>query len=162
MDGMAIGGLLALLEDAGWLAKINLRLVFAVSLLLLLPVWLFAGGKGFGWIQLVKFPVMAVFYASVIGLMIDKEKGLSRLFQSLPIRFTGKISYGLYVFHPLCYSVFYHYWATSSLFINAAGCFLLSFAAAILSFYLFEQHFVRLKKYFEYGAWRQQQAKQFN
>ena len=65
-----------------------------------------------------------------------------------PILYTGKISYGLYVYHPLCFFLFNKYISYNSFILNLVGSFLLSYLAASLSYYFIELRFLNLKKYF--------------
>ena len=51
----------------------------------------------------------------------------------------------------IIFSMVYNIW------INAAGCFILSYIVAAMSFYGFELHFMKLKKYFEMDQWRKKQ-----
>ena len=82
------------------------------------------------------------------------------MFENSTLRFFGKYSYGIYVFH---YSINGFLMQPLRLFFNnhthskaisvLAGALIiggLSVLAALLSYYLFEVHFLRLKKYFSY------------
>ena len=82
-----------------------------------------------------------------------------KLLNNRVLRYTGKISYGLYIFHP----IFFPYYKGWALFrwsnglqnrlvgdvITLAGEFALLYLVATISWKLFEQPILRLKKKFE-------------
>ena len=76
------------------------------SFVLLLVSWLFTGGQQMDSVQISKFTIIAVFYFCVVGYLAiqDSQNPMSRIVGNSFFVFTGKISYGLYVFHPLIYS----------------------------------------------------------
>lgn len=81
---------------------------------------------------------------------------LNSFFQNSFLRFTGKISYGLYVYHALIFGILdaicYHYKISvggTGLFIIKLG---LSYAAAALSWSWIEKPVLAWKKTFHYGA----------
>ena len=82
MDSMAIGAFLSWLEAEKKLTVINFNTVMVISLLLLLPAWLFTGGKGYDWVQIIKSPIISVFYMGVIGAIISKTSWLNSVFTS--------------------------------------------------------------------------------
>ena len=153
MDALALGTLLACLEVSGKLLR--LRTLFAGILIFCLPVlaviFMKHSGEGKDWVQLSKFTLVAVMYFSVLGLVIcyQQSKWVERAFANGPIRLTGKISYGLYVYHPLCYAVVARWVpvATHGLLALAAGV-AATFVVSWLSFTFFESPFLRLKQFF--------------
>jgi peptidoglycan/LPS O-acetylase OafA/YrhL len=161
MDGLAIGAFLAWLESAGKLQAVKFNLLIIGSLVLLICTWVFVGGKAYDWVQEIKFPIIAVFYMAVIGKLISAKGWLNKVFSSNGLRFTGKISYGLYVFHPMCYGIYYHFFGGNNIWINALVCFSFSYIIATISFYAFEIHFIKLKRYFEPANWAKKQEMQF-
>jgi peptidoglycan/LPS O-acetylase OafA/YrhL len=149
MDALAIGAIIAWFESRNLLSNINFNIVIIICLLLMVPAWVYTGGKGYSWIQVFKFPIISFFYMGVIGKIVSQKSWLNRFFSSPILSFTGKISYGLYVWHPMCFMIFYHYFPGHSIWINAMACYVISYIAAIVSFYAFERHFIKLKHFFE-------------
>ncbi|MCA1685955.1 MAG: acyltransferase [Planctomycetia bacterium] len=165
-DGFALGGLLAALaSDEARVARnaAKLRGAFAV-----LGAISFAG---LGWI-LLRFPgggssaalpwlsilLANLFYFSVVGLVVTSAG--SRPLAPLRWRVLGSvglISYGLYLYHSVAFSVVDHY-------ANARGVggrwwvdaikFALPFAAAALSWRLIERPILSLKDRFGYSRGR--------
>jgi peptidoglycan/LPS O-acetylase OafA/YrhL len=106
----------------------------------------------------VGIAALAMFFAGLVALAVDATEGsrLRRVLESPGLRAIGKYSYAIYVFHslillatvrllsPLVYVPAFIakpvvvFWALSA-----------SFAAAWLSYHLYEKHFLRLKRFFE-------------
>jgi peptidoglycan/LPS O-acetylase OafA/YrhL len=100
----------------------------------------------------IKFVLIAFSYFSIIGFLLSVKESnlLKKLFQVKPLLFSGKISYGLYVYHPVCFGIIFYYLETSMPALNFILSFALTYIIAALSYYLFESKFLRLKKFFEY------------
>ena len=83
----------------------------------------------------------------------------SNMLQWRPLRFLGKISYGVYIFHPVVFGVFWltplysaaEHWPHANL-IRMAGQIAFPIPFAALSWHLFEQPILRWKKLFEAGG----------
>lgn len=163
-DALLLGGVLAMmyrgptwpraLSAGPWIFVACAGLVIAS---LLLPAWpVFAS---LYWIFCVRFSVVA--FASCGLLLWSLRPGLVlRVFSLRTLRWFGKYSYGLYVLH-LIFLPFLSRVSRDALFsvfhskaIAVAGTALfvlaLSSLAAWLSFQLYEKHFLRLKRYFDY------------
>ncbi len=103
---------------------------------------------------------LAVFFASLVAIALDANPSdrLRRLLERSWLRALGKYSYGIYVFHALILNGTVRVTELLSpvplfvakplavVWISAA-----SFAVAWLSYHLFEAHFLRLKRFFEYS-----------
>lgn len=121
-------------------------------------------------IPTVGFSLLAIFFASVLvwAIVTPVSSHAGRVFANPVLRFFGKYSYGLYVLHGLL-----HPWIetfspvdrmaaalpkvipTGPAFIAATLIQLLAgtgiaLLGAMLSWNLYEKHFLKLKKYFEY------------
>jgi peptidoglycan/LPS O-acetylase OafA/YrhL len=158
MDALAIGALLAWLEREDKLRLIKFNYVIGCCLVLLLPTWLFTGGKGLNWVQVIKFPIMSFFYMGIIGKLITIDAGEKKSLLLTLLGYTGKISYGLYVFHPFCFAIVYKYCPFSNIWLLLLSGFALSYLTASVSFYAYEIRFIKLKRYFEIGGWRNKQV----
>jgi len=101
---------------------------------------------------------VAIIYAYLVYSSINKEKSiLARICRNRMLRFTGKISYGLYIFHwPFLFFSFalvnkisrYFQWNASEEMMHAAGTFIALLATYVVSFASFryyESIFLRRK-----------------
>jgi peptidoglycan/LPS O-acetylase OafA/YrhL len=94
---------------------------------------------------------VALMFAAVLALSLVWEP-LCKLLSSAPLRLTGKVSYCLYLVHPVVGNLVYHELHGSSLAMKAARSLLilvLSYSVAFLSWTFFEEPILQLKKYFE-------------
>jgi peptidoglycan/LPS O-acetylase OafA/YrhL len=107
----------------------------------------------------IGFTLLDIFFAALILLAIEPQGITSRIFSVQGLRIIGKYSFGLYVYHEFLREWFsaplraYFDATHSKLFgvlTTAMILLLLSFAIAVLSFHLFEQPFLRLKRFFPY------------
>jgi peptidoglycan/LPS O-acetylase OafA/YrhL len=99
-----------------------------------------------------------------VSLLTHTVSSGNRVLRAGPLRFAGKVSYGLYIFHPVVFSIFWltpaysavAHWRYANL-ARMAGQVLLPIPFAALSWYLFEQPILKLKRWFEadspHGAW---------
>jgi len=153
MDALAVGGFLAWYEMQKPINKINFSLIIILGMMIMLPAWLITGGKRYNWVQIMKIPIISVFYMAIIGKIITSKSWLNAVFELKPLRFIGKISYGLYVFHPFCFTLYHYYFPGNNIWINVLACFSISIITATISFYAFEMRFLKLKGHFETVNW---------
>lgn len=164
MDALTLGAWLALAARGpsgmrGW-PKIALGVILATGLVMA-PIYVAKTGEGSASIQVVKYTVQAVFYGAVLALAVTAGPSTwaGRALTLAPLRAIGRYSYGLYVYHPFLIA-----WVggwlvagrlgiapASALWLRFAAIVALSFAAAWLSWHLYEKQFLKLKRYFEYG-----------
>jgi peptidoglycan/LPS O-acetylase OafA/YrhL len=168
MDALTLGAWLALAARGpdgirGWRTP---AIVVALSTVVLLsPVYVFTTGTGAVWLQVVKFIAVAVGYGALLAVAITAglQSPSGRLFNAAPLRALGRYSYGLYVYHPFLIAFVGSQLATSrlaglgfspagALWLRFGSILALSFAAAWLSWHLYEKPFLGLKRHFEYTA----------
>lgn len=142
MDCMAIGGLVALNHRHNWVSYKTILLSFIVLMLLLLVSWMLFKNHISNFVSLVKHPLLSLFFGSLISMLIVGKSFFNRIFKLKILTFTGTISYGLYIFHPICITYASRYFSGSLL---VSVIFAASYATAIISFYMFEQWFLRKK-----------------
>jgi len=168
IDTLLLGALLALAARSSrglidWSG--NAVVVGLVTLVAALPLYFTLGSSGSIGLQVVKYPLIAVFYGAVlvIGVTASRSSPAGWLLNRGPLRSLGKYSFGIYVYHP--------FWicAAGGLFEKASRALALSeaytapvfalklalifgasFATAWLSWHLYEKRFLVLKCYFEY------------
>ena len=117
-----------------WLSNTFLVVgVATVSLMLVLPY--FATGH----VVLGLLPVLAIGIAMlIVAVAADKTSPVALLLSLAPFVFIGKISYALYLWHPIILYAFHRTTVVAEV--------ALSFVAATLSYYVVELPFLRLKR----------------
>jgi peptidoglycan/LPS O-acetylase OafA/YrhL len=111
-------------------------------------------------IQTVGLTLVGIASTALIAMTLRARSKAQRVFENRTLRFLGKYSYGIYIFH---YSMIGFFEIPLRAFFNAhlpsKGLSLLleafvvggsSVVLAVLSYHLFEVHFLRLKRYFSY------------
>lgn len=91
----------------------------------------------------------------VLGLWRTQNKLLLGLFKFPPFAYLGKISYGFYLFHSYAFTLSQHIYVKypqANAIDYVLGTFLLTFAAASLSWHFFESPINKLKRHFPLGA----------
>jgi peptidoglycan/LPS O-acetylase OafA/YrhL len=137
LDPIAVGALVAL--HPGWFRHTWIATPVAV--------WLLYRSE-FEFVYLA----LALSFGSVVMRAVT---GTNRLLSAAPLRFIGKISYGIYIFHPTAYAIFWLTpfclrvadWPHANL-ARMAGQVLFPIPFAAISWYLFEKPLLGLKKYF--------------
>lgn len=148
-DELAIGSFLAILEIEYKLISTNLKKFVIAFLVLLIPLsYISFKNGGYSLIEsTIRYLVIGLVYANFIAIVItvSSNSWIKKLFRNDFLRFTGKISFGLYVYHPVCFIIINNDFKISNFILN----FILSFGSAyllsILSYNLIEKKFLRLK-----------------
>lgn len=153
-DELAIGSLLAVLELENKLVTRHLKKITLVFLIFLAPLAYisFKNGSYSLFDSSIRHLILGIFYGSFIAIVITA--GASSLIKKLLnrnyLRFIGKISYGLYVYHPLCFVIINNYIGSTSIVINFTLSFGFAFIISVLSYNLIEKKFLKLKNKFSY------------
>lgn len=155
-DSLAIGAFLAVLEKRSVFNLKNSKNFILLLAGLFIPtilMWTYFTGQGNNFIQVFKFLFLAVIYFALIGylLCIKTDHFTNNILRSKFFSFTGKISYGLYVYHPLVYILCAQYLMIENIIFDISLRFALTYLIAFLSYQYFESSFLRLKKYFDYS-----------
>jgi peptidoglycan/LPS O-acetylase OafA/YrhL len=166
-DSLVAGGALSLLLRSrwhdrvlcagGWLALFAALAMLFSSAIAVLPN--FPTPQGRAALEAVSYSLLAIGYAGLLILSLGRS-GWRRAFSLRPMRFLGKYSYGLYVLHLILLAYFeqpLRDWlrqmnvgkGLSIVIVGVVG-FAVSIAAAVLSYQLYERHFLRLKRFFDY------------
>jgi peptidoglycan/LPS O-acetylase OafA/YrhL len=151
------GGADALFERCG-------RAAFVLaSAIVLLSAWCAVTKLGLAVLHQLRTTMYAMFFGAVTAMGARARPGLERtLFSASPLRFFGKYSYGLYVYHGLL-TWFLHdlaaeerldaalgsHWHSFTMLVHASIGVGLSTAVAVASYHGLEKPFLSLKRYFE-------------
>jgi peptidoglycan/LPS O-acetylase OafA/YrhL len=159
MDELALGAFLALLEQENKLVRANAKKFLLLLIVMVIPstvIWTIYTGQNNTVIQVLKFLLLGVSYFSLIGFITctDKRHWSKKLLTLPAFTYTGKISYGLYVYHPLCFFWLETFIKVDSVILNLILNFIATYLVATVSFYLFEERILRLKKHFTYATRR--------
>ncbi|MBO9205473.1 MULTISPECIES: acyltransferase family protein [Niastella] len=155
IDELSMGALLAILEIKNKLIDKHANkfllssMIFAIPTIALLAIFTDMSNPI---IYIIKYNLLAFTYLSMIGYVISLRKTawVKRFLRSKPMLFSGKISYGLYLYHPLCIATVWSIFPKMNLvplFVIAVG---FTFLVASASYYLFELNFLKLKRFFDY------------
>lgn len=151
LDELCIGSLLAIRELEG--KVISKKEIGVVATLLLggVAAWMMLTGQRLLAVQVLKYSFFAVIFYLVIGIVaLNRIPVVNRLLSHKPLFYIGRISYGLYLYHPFCYTLAeYYLQGNHSEVIRFFVCFGGTFVVSCLSYYLFELRFLKLKKYFD-------------
>jgi peptidoglycan/LPS O-acetylase OafA/YrhL len=107
------------------------------------------------------FTLIGVSFAALVAMALRPRSKTQRLFENKTLRFFGKYSYGLYVFH---YSVDSILTGPTRLFVNnhfhskglavlAGACVVMAVTVpiALFSYHFYEVRFLKVKRYFSYN-----------
>lgn len=165
VDSLAMGGLIAVLARRGkGLAEMRLAAKCVAVLCIvgtgIIYLRVHDFNPKFSLVRTVGFSVLALMFGAILVIsMTGRSNGLaSRVLGGRVLRFFGKYSYGLYIFHVLivppvrewapAVRMAGHVGAFGGLAVHIAVCFLVSIAMALLSWHLFEKWFLKLKRFF--------------
>lgn len=153
IDSLMIGGLLAFWERDNYLVKQNREKFFAAALtssLIAILLLVFYNNEGNLVYQTFKHSLWSVAFFSIIALLIiiKNQNFINIILTSKFFTYTGKISYGLYVYHLIIYQVIHHFLSFEFWIIDMIVCFASSYLMASISYFLFEIWFLRAKKAF--------------
>ena len=104
-------------------------------------------------VQDIKYSLLSVCCFCLVGytVSLDPNAKVNKLLSSRFFSFSGKISYGLYIYHPLVFElVISTFPSTTPILLTMVVCLLISYLVAYISFTFFESKFIAMKKYFEY------------
>jgi peptidoglycan/LPS O-acetylase OafA/YrhL len=167
VDGLMTGAFLALAVRG----EINIQALVRAgkwvafgSGIILAAVWAVRGLDPEDWpMATLGLTLLAFFFGGVLLMAIKPGARTAAVFEAKWLRFLGKYSYGLYVFHfalmpafarwfgvDVLTRIFHHYWPARLLYIGISTA--ASIVVALLSWHLFEKQFLKLKRFFEYRA----------
>lgn len=161
MDALALGGLIALLArgPGGVRALVPAARILAASCGLCSLYFIMKNSPPEGFLMSTfSYTLLALCFGGLLILAIAAAPAslAGRFFSLSGLRTLGKYSYGIYIFHEACRPFFDRVLTVgphSSLLAVAAYILIASaasFAVAFASWHLFEKHFLKLKRFFDY------------
>ncbi len=157
IDSLAMGALLAIIELEN---KMNVGIKkqflsgFFISLIVTLVLGYLTSGERNIAMQSIKYVLINAVCYTFIGYIISAgaDNFLSKILKTGPFKYTGKISYGLYIYHPFCFDFLAAHFKLYGryLILDFILSFLFCYLVATASYYLFEIRFLKLKKKFKY------------
>ena len=149
LDGLAAGSWLAVQavrpHELARLRPLAIRGLLALTPALAVLQVLY-GGQQVPALQVAKYTAFALLYAAVLLLVAQGKTAAHAVLASPPLTLLGRISYGVYVFHPFVYTwVDGHGWSLTS---ALAACLGGTMAVSLLSYYAYERPFLTLKQRF--------------
>jgi len=152
-DALALGALLAILElknifEPKYLTKFLIAM-FAVALPTAFILVKYSGDGNY-LVQSFKFLLLSLFYFNLIGvvLCLQPTNIINKILTNNFFSYTGKISFGLYVYHPMLILILSKYFITGYIIADLLILTTLTYLIASVSFYGFESHFLKLKKFY--------------
>lgn len=166
IDTLCVGGLLAALacRDEGPTPLVDRSRRAALALgaaVVLVSAWCALTDIGVTVLHQVRDTMYALFFGALVLVSVSPKRDVAqRLFQNSALRFMGKYSYGLYVYHAVLLWYLLETGAEARLDARLGSHGLaiaavavigtsVSVAIAVLSYHLFEKHFLALKRSFE-------------
>jgi peptidoglycan/LPS O-acetylase OafA/YrhL len=151
LDGLAGGALLAYGYSRGVLERYKGLLwgLLGAGVLSLGAESVLTHGSGMASVQVAKFTSAAVMYVAVIGLLIcTSDTWVHLVLRCKPGRGIGRVSYGMYVYHPMIFGLLPGHLGGLPLVMKELICFATTYGVAVVSFYGFEKRFIDLKDRF--------------
>jgi peptidoglycan/LPS O-acetylase OafA/YrhL len=109
--------------------------------------------------SVIVFPCLGIIFAWLLLYALKDRTWAHAIGSNSLLRFFGRYSYGMYVYHRLVNSVGLMRWLQTRLHSQAVGgiayvvvIFAATTATAVISYELYEKHFLRLKRRFNYRA----------
>jgi peptidoglycan/LPS O-acetylase OafA/YrhL len=156
MDEIALGALLAWMEKNNRLNFFQGRIFIisaACTAFVAILIWGLFSADGLLLVQVIKYNLISLLYGLLIGktITLEPKHWLSKVLCSGFFNYTGKISYGLYVYQAtaVIWGLTHGYAKNPLLFF--ASLIFFCYAIATLSFYLFEQPILKLKDRLTYS-----------
>lgn len=159
VDGLMAGsflGILSLNKESfiytSFSTKTLALSIFIFTASLAANYWIFFDSKLFSYFKFLlnQSTIVASFYT--IAWIISEKENLSfcfKIFNSSFLQLTGKISYGLYLYHAIIYALieasFYHFKINVNPIFTLLLKIIITYIVSITSWYLIEKPFLRLK-----------------
>ncbi|MDQ6782831.1 MAG: acyltransferase [Actinomycetota bacterium] len=143
-DALIMGALLAHLLHSGWRPPRWIGIYGALGTGFLAVVVVSAHGPD-GWLFDGGYDLVAFASAIIIATVLDSRSVMARVLAIGPLRFIGRLSYSLYLWHVFVFLVVERAWPTRSSLLRLVAGASITGLAAVLSYSLIERPFLRRK-----------------
>jgi peptidoglycan/LPS O-acetylase OafA/YrhL len=148
LDELLYGCLIAIYEiENKKISKKKLSAVILISIFFLFLFSLFSGSSNII-IQGFKYSFFGFLFFVLVGYVALNNNDNLFLLKSKILVYTGKISYGLYMYHPFVFYFYFTYYSTNYSIVSFIVCFGITYLISTLSYYLVEKPILNLKRYF--------------
>ena len=151
MDALSIGAIAGILNYHNDFPKYKTG-IKATAIATGIPtvvLWLLFFGTKNGTFHTLMPVAINIFYASALCLIVQSGESnrVKKLLTSRALMFVGTVSYGLFIFHPLCISFTRRVLSQYDTGLQLTVSLIASIAVATLSYFLFERWFMGLRIY---------------
>ena len=151
MDALSIGSIAGILNYHKDLPRYipHIKLAAIAAGIPAIVLWMLFFGTKNNFFHVLMPVAINIFYASALCIIVQSGEGnrIKRLLMTRTLVFAGTISYGFFIFHPLCISfthrILQHYHSSLQLAVSL----IFSIVVATASYYLFEKWFIKLKRF---------------
>lgn len=152
IDGICIGCMVALMQriNAGLMKKYTTLIVISLAALNFIFYFL-NKGNDFPYLAILGYTTFAAMFGLLVNELVSGESRiLNFIFKLNILRFFGKISYGLYIFHWPVFVILNPYIKAQvgNVLLSAILSTTAAFIISVISFYTFEMYFLKKKKHF--------------
>ena len=146
VDSLLVGALAAFVFRYFRVPPMLSKMMMYVSLLVALSTFAYFGrSQPSRFLHQSGFTLMAILFAFVVFGLANSESGLSKALSCRPLRFVGKISYGLYIWHLPVFRVLARHMETGTRISRLGLGLFLAFMATLISWYAVELPALKLK-----------------
>jgi peptidoglycan/LPS O-acetylase OafA/YrhL len=148
LDGLAAGAILAVAYSRSVMEPYRRLLQAGIVVFgaLMIVIGMVFRGEGLVWFAGVKYLLVTGFYTCIIATQVAGSSSFaSRCLRARWLRFVGRISYGLYVFHPGVFAFCVRHLPGFPMWFRGFTGVATTFIISIASWYCFERHMLKLK-----------------
>jgi peptidoglycan/LPS O-acetylase OafA/YrhL len=164
-DSLLGGAWLALVLRGAWRERVLRAAPYAFALSLAACCFIGWSNRSFDWERVVSideygFSVLAIASTSLIAMALSTGGLVSRMAQARWLRFLGKYSYGIYIYHQVMIAllaatlapILLHHIHSKILYRLSSAVLVIgvTIAVSVASFHLYERPFLQMKRFFNY------------
>jgi peptidoglycan/LPS O-acetylase OafA/YrhL len=149
-DSIMVGLLIGTGDLDQFLRKIPKPVLAGTGILALFGVCVLPNVNIISWLLMLTYPLVGIGWGLVLYIVLNTNTAIQKVLAFQPIRFLGKISYGLYLYHLLGISFFGNLMMQSGLKINSHYLnfflpFIFTIIVSMLSYFIIEKPFLKMK-----------------